>query len=52
MHLQPVFLNSAYYGNDESEQLFLKGLCLPSGSNLTEADLSRVCKIIVKELEC
>lgn len=42
MHLQPVFKDSPYYGNGVSESLFDKGLCLPSGSNLTDADLERV----------
>lgn len=42
MHLQPVFEKYPYYGNRLSERLFEKGLCLPSGSNLTEDDLDRV----------
>src|SRR5690606_14020141 len=42
MHLQPVFEDAPIYGNGTSEQLFEKGLCLPSGSNLTEPDLQRV----------
>lgn len=51
MHLQPVFLNSAYYGNDESEQLFSKGLCLPSGSNLSEQDRNRISETVIKLVE-
>lgn len=42
MHLQPVFANYPSYTNGVSEQLFNKGLCLPSGSNLSEEDLNRV----------
>ncbi|QIL42567.1 aminotransferase class I/II-fold pyridoxal phosphate-dependent enzyme [Pedobacter sp. HDW13] len=42
MHLQPVFKEAPYYGNGISEDLFRNGLCLPSGSNLTEQDLERV----------
>ena len=42
MHLQPVFEGAPFYGDGTSEGLFEKGLCLPSGSNLTEADLERV----------
>lgn len=38
MHLQPVFAQFPYYGTTVSEQLFENGLCLPSGSNLTEHD--------------
>lgn len=42
MHMQPVFKSAPFYGNGESERLFDKGLCLPSGSNLTDKDLNRV----------
>ncbi|RYD56687.1 MAG: aminotransferase class I/II-fold pyridoxal phosphate-dependent enzyme [Sphingobacteriales bacterium] len=46
MHLQPVFSNSPYYGDDTSVELFNNGLCLPSGSNLASEDLERVFSII------
>lgn len=46
MHLQPVFSDAPFYGNGTSEKLFDHGLCLPSGSNLTEDDLTRVVKHI------
>jgi dTDP-4-amino-4,6-dideoxygalactose transaminase len=46
MHLQPVFGDSPYYGKKVSELLFHDGLCLPSGSILTEDDLSRVVEVI------
>lgn len=46
MHLQPVFKNCRFYGNGISERLFDKGLCLPSGSNLTDNDLKRVVERI------
>ncbi|HAU53120.1 MAG TPA: pyridoxal phosphate-dependent aminotransferase [Sphingobacterium sp.] len=42
MHLQPVFKNSPYYGSNVAERLFDTGLCLPSGSNLTEEDKYRI----------
>jgi dTDP-4-amino-4,6-dideoxygalactose transaminase len=42
MHLQPVFSNCECANNGVAEDLFEKGLCLPSGSNLTEEDLRRV----------
>lgn len=42
MHLQPVFADCAYYGGQVAEHLFNIGLCLPSGSNLSEADFSRI----------
>ena len=42
MHLQPVFADAPYYGEKISEELFDKGLCLPSGSNLSNDELDRV----------
>ena len=44
MHLQPIFKDSKSYVNGVSEGLFNKGLCLPSGTNMTEADLKRVVR--------
>lgn len=46
MHLQPVFLKYPYYGNKVAEGLFEKGLCLPSGSNLTREDKNRIEEVI------
>ncbi|HWK57527.1 MAG TPA: aminotransferase class I/II-fold pyridoxal phosphate-dependent enzyme [Parapedobacter sp.] len=46
MHLQPVFEGCSFYGDGTSEKLFDKGLCLPSGSNLTSCDLERVVDCI------
>ena len=42
MHLQPIFANYLYFGNSVCEDLFNNGLCLPSGSNLTENDKTRI----------
>lgn len=42
MHLQPVFNDAPFYGGTVAERLFEKGLCLPSGSNLTEEDKQRI----------
>jgi dTDP-4-amino-4,6-dideoxygalactose transaminase len=42
MHQQPVFENSKCYLNGVSDNLFENGLCLPSGSNLTEEEFSRI----------
>lgn len=36
MHLQPLFAEARHYGSNYSEELFDLGLCLPSGSNLTD----------------
>lgn len=46
MHLQPVFEKYPYYGNKIAEELFEKGLCLPSGSNLSAKDKSRIKEVI------
>jgi dTDP-4-amino-4,6-dideoxygalactose transaminase len=42
MHMQPIFADAPYYGNGTSERLFMNGLCLPSGSNLSMADLDMI----------
>lgn len=51
MHLQPVFSDCPSYLNGVSENLFNKGLCLPSGSNLTEEELFRSIDSIKKALK-
>jgi pyridoxal phosphate-dependent aminotransferase EpsN len=48
MHLQPVFKDSRVRGGGVSKRLFAKGLCLPSGSALTEEDLARICAVVRK----
>jgi len=48
MHLQPVFSDSFFFGNGVSEELFKDGLCLPSGSNLTNSDMERTIEGILK----
>jgi dTDP-4-amino-4,6-dideoxygalactose transaminase len=42
MHQQPVFEHCKFYGSGVSDYLFENGLCLPSGSNLTEEDFERI----------
>jgi dTDP-4-amino-4,6-dideoxygalactose transaminase len=42
MHLQPVFAEAEYFGDGTCEKLFEQGLCLPSGSNLTEEEWERI----------
>ncbi|WP_291087764.1 MULTISPECIES: DegT/DnrJ/EryC1/StrS family aminotransferase [unclassified Empedobacter] len=42
MHMQPVFADAPYYGGKVAEELFENGLCLPSGSNLTDAERERI----------
>ena len=46
MHLQPIFERYPYYGSNVSETLFENGLCLPSGSNLSDEDRNRIRAII------
>jgi dTDP-4-amino-4,6-dideoxygalactose transaminase len=46
MHLQPVFAQAPFYGGEISKNIFERGLCLPSGSNLKEDELFRIAKKI------
>jgi dTDP-4-amino-4,6-dideoxygalactose transaminase len=46
MHLQPVFEHCVCIGGEVTEDLFGRGLCLPSGSGMTDADLHRVVDAI------
>ena len=46
MHLQPVFESFPYYGGTVAQDLFENGLCLPSGSNLTDADRNRIAEAV------
>lgn len=46
MHLQPVFEDTPYYGGNIAEKLFDNGLCLPSGSNLSDEDRVRISNVI------
>lgn len=46
MHLQPVFSDAPYFGGRTAEQLFRSGLCLPSGSNLSDESIDRIFKVM------
>ncbi len=46
MHMQPIFVNSPFYGSDVCENLFEIGLCLPSSPALTNDDVMRVVDVI------
>ncbi|MGI6732405.1 MAG: DegT/DnrJ/EryC1/StrS family aminotransferase [Anaerovoracaceae bacterium] len=46
MHMQPFFAEYDYVGGNVSEQLFENGVCLPSDTKMTDADLERICSII------
>jgi len=46
MHLQPLFKGAKSYLNGRSEELFKKGLCLPSGTTLSKTQVKGICEII------
>ncbi len=46
MHLQPVFKDAPYYGSGIASEAFERGLCLPSGSNLGEAEKERIANAL------
>ncbi|WP_446453563.1 aminotransferase class I/II-fold pyridoxal phosphate-dependent enzyme [Tuanshanicoccus yangjingiae] len=48
MHLQPIFKKYDFIGNGVAEELFEKGLCLPSDSKMTDAQVQRVINLIRK----
>ncbi len=58
MHLQPLFAQAPYFAHEEgqgaagdvSRRLFEAGVCLPSGSNLTDADIDRVIDLLRRAL--
>jgi dTDP-4-amino-4,6-dideoxygalactose transaminase len=50
MHMQPVLSSCPAYTTGVSEELFKKGLCLPSGSNLTDDDRGKILEVITKTL--
>lgn len=50
MHTQPIFAGCKMYGGGFDEDLFDRGLCLPSGSAMTEKDLDRICTALEAEL--
>ena len=50
MHMQPLFDGSIYHGTGIDERLFEQGLCLPSGSDMTEAEQGEVIDLIMNYL--
>jgi dTDP-4-amino-4,6-dideoxygalactose transaminase len=46
MHMQPVYEGTRFYGTGVCEQMFEEGLCLPSGSNLTDQDFDRIFEVL------
>ncbi|SDR70159.1 aminotransferase class I/II-fold pyridoxal phosphate-dependent enzyme [Gramella sp. MAR_2010_147] len=51
MHMQPVFNESPFYGTGIAEEMFKNGLCLPSGSNLSDNDRDRIKNAILNCLK-
>jgi pyridoxal phosphate-dependent aminotransferase EpsN len=48
LHLQPAFAGCRVSGGSVAEAVFAQGLCLPSGSTMTDADLHRVCEVLAQ----
>ena len=48
MNMQPVYADAPFYGDGCAERLFNRGLCLPSGSILTDEEIARVVDCITK----
>ncbi len=46
MHMQPIFKGTPFYGDGTAERFFENGLCLPSGSNLTDAEMTRIFNVL------
>jgi hypothetical protein len=46
LHLQPLYEKFPYYGGSVAQNLFSIGLCLPSGSNLTAAERTRIKNVV------
>ena len=52
LHMQPVFAGCRVRGGERSAAIFERGLCLPSGSNLSRADLERISTLILAARQC
>ena len=50
MHLQPVFRHNSNFLNGTADALFADGLCLPSGTSMSEDDVDRVCRLVTESL--
>ncbi len=51
MHMQPVYAGVEFIGRGADEDIFARGLCLPSDTKMTAADLDRVCEIVCRTVE-
>lgn len=50
MHLQPLYKGYLFFGNNLSGTLFEAGLCLPSGTNLTDESRARISEVLENEI--
>lgn len=50
LHMQPVYQQARYYGENIAESLFYRGICLPSGSSLSDEDFQRIFGVFLKVL--
>lgn len=50
MHLQPLYKEYRFFGNNLSGTLFEAGLCLPSGTNLTDENRARISEVLENEI--
>jgi pyridoxal phosphate-dependent aminotransferase EpsN len=51
MHLQPVFKDARYVGGSRAADMFERGICLPSGSNMLDEDLARVIQLLCAAIQ-
>ncbi|UPT77647.1 UDP-N-acetylbacillosamine transaminase [Sulfurovum sp. XGS-02] len=51
MHMQPLFNATMVIENGTSQTLFEKGICLPSGSSMSDEDVIRVCDIVKEAIK-
>ncbi len=51
MHMQPLYSGTSYYGSGVDERLFEQGLCLPSGSDMSDAEQDEVIERVAKLLD-
>jgi len=48
MHIQDLYKDCPYYGNNFSAKFYLQGICLPSGSNLKREEIEKISSLILK----
>lgn len=48
MHLQPMYRSASFFGSETAEKLFIDGICLPSGSGLSNEQLNRVIHVVFR----